>query len=87
MVMVMGDKVDRHERREERKKIEDERNVPVLPLGITASTILSSSVAHLHFCVCLVLHHHVARTWFLGGCYSTHGANNNGLEGGTPRKA
>ncbi len=32
MVMVMGDKVDKHER-EERKSFEDERNVPVLPLG------------------------------------------------------
>ncbi len=32
MVMVMGDKVDKHER-EERKHFEEERNVPVLPLG------------------------------------------------------
>ncbi len=32
VVMVMGDKVDKHER-EERKQFEDERNVPVLPLG------------------------------------------------------
>lgn len=32
MVMVMGDKVDRHER-EGQKNFEDERNVPVLPLG------------------------------------------------------
>ena len=30
--MVMGDKVDKHER-EERNCFEDERNVPVLPLG------------------------------------------------------
>ena len=29
MVMVMGDKVDRHER-EGQKQFEDERNVPVL---------------------------------------------------------
>ncbi len=32
MVMVMGNKVDKHER-EERKNFENERNVPVLPLG------------------------------------------------------
>ena len=64
MVMVMGDKVDRHER-EDKKILRTRETYRYSHSGITASTIWTSSIAHLH-CVSLVLPHHVARVSWVG---------------------
>ena len=62
--MVMGDKMDKHET-EEQKILRTRETYRYSHSGITASTIWTSSIAHLH-CVSLVLPHHVARGSWVG---------------------
>jgi hypothetical protein len=77
----MGDKADRHER-EEQNNLEDERNVPVLPLGDYRQCRLVQK--HFSSVLCMPGFDPSHCTWLRGGYYSTHGASSNGLEGGTP---